>query len=274
MAVKTKTKVRDSMKTLELREVDRKRYEDWMASRNKNVLYRSFIRVGSTLSIGRKHRFWCDKQNRIVELLSDGEYRAYKYLIWLPGVVAVEEQFALNPQTTFEIAKTHKVIHPYDYKRHIHHIMTTDFLVTTADSDGVCTQQAYSYKPYFNENTLSRTLQKLAIEAAYWRLRDVTCPVLTAAHISNEWIKTLSFCELHYDSSLELNRLLDFSMELLSLHQQDPWAPLRGHLKCLASLLSKSYGEVERLFKNSVLRGFVPVSQQERMRLNESLTLA
>tara|TARA_B100000519_G_C14260982_1_gene447976 strand:+ start:19049 stop:19882 length:834 start_codon:yes stop_codon:yes gene_type:complete len=271
MAGKVRNKKFDPMSGLLLKEQDRKRYEGWLADRKANKPYSSFVRVGSMMSFGRKHRFWCDKQQRIVELLSDTELRAYKYLIWQPNVVAIEEQYALNPAVTFEIAKSEKIVHPYNYKQHVHHVMTTDLLATTIDEDGVCSKHAYSVKPYFNEKNNSRTGQKLRLETLYWHKYNVPYSVLTNSYISKEWFLTLSFCELHYDQNIELDRLSDFSQQLLSIYQRDPWAPLRELLKRAASLLQTQYAVVECLFKNAVLRGYLPLSHDVRVRLNEAL---
>lgn len=273
MAAATKSRVRNPMDTLELREVDRKRYEQWVASSTSKDLYRSFVRVGSTQSMGRKHRFWCDKQQRIVELMSDGELRAYKHLIWRPDVVAVEEQYALNPMTTFKIAKELGVVHPYSYKQHVHHIMSTDFLVTTVNKDGVCVRHAYPFKPQFDPLQPSRVSQKLTIETQYWALRNVPCSILTNDAISKEWFLTLLFCELHYDKELQIHHLSDFSQKLLTLYKQDPWVSLRVLLKKAAAVLKTHYFDAERLFKNAVLRGLLPLSKEKRVRLNESLLL-
>jgi len=264
-------KSRHPMSELLLKEQDRKRYEDWLADRKQNRPYESFVRVGSMMSMGRKHRFWCDKQQRIVELLSDAELRAYKYLIWRPDVIAIDEQYALNPVVTFDIAKTEKIAHPYNYKQHVHHVMTTDLLATTVDEDGVCTKHAYSVKPYYDEKKQSRTGQKLRLETLYWHKFDIACSVLTNSYISKEWFLTLSFCELHYDQNIELDRLSDFSEQLLNIHKKEPWAPLRELLKRAALLLQTHYAVVERLFKNAVLRGFLPLSREVRVRLNEAL---
>ncbi|MCW8107128.1 TnsA endonuclease N-terminal domain-containing protein [Alteromonas ponticola] len=272
MAAIPKSRVRNPMDKLELREVDRKRYEEWAANSESNDLYRSFVRVGSTMSLGRKHRFWCDKQQRIVELMSDGELRAYKYLIWQPNVVSIKEQYALNPVTTFNIAKRRKVMHPYSYKQRVHHIMSTDFLVTSVNEDGVCVQHAYPYK-ISEPSRPSRTAQKLDIEAEFWALRNVPSTLLTDNQISKEWFLTLLFCELHYDNQLQFSHLSDFSHKLLGLYQQNPWLSLRDLLKKAAASMKTHYFDAERLFKNAVLQGLLPLSQQKRVRLNEALLL-
>jgi hypothetical protein len=273
MAAKTKIKVRDPMAQLELREVDRKRYQEWAEARGRNETYQPFIRARSTHSLGRKHYFFCPILKRHVRLLSDGELLAYKYLIWQPRVINIEEQYALNPITTFDIATEMKVVHPYSYKLHIHHVMSTDFLVTSLNEQGIPIKIAYSYKPKFDPYIPSRTHQKLAIEGRCWSFSNIKYRVLTSKHITKSWYMTLRFCELHYDENLPLKSLMQFSQELEFVHKQQPWQPLRSLLLRLSKMLTFSLRDSERYFKNAVLSGFISPDRNLPVLLNKPLVL-
>lgn len=274
MANKTKKLKYDPRAKLLLRDVDAKRYRDWAVNKNSFLEYQSFINVSSTHSMGRKHRLWCEKQTRIVELMSDGEHNAYRHLLWNPNVIAVQEQYALNPTATFRIATEEvKCIHPYCYKRHIHHIMSTDFLVTSIQADGTLVKHAYSYKPKFDKNKPSRTKEKLDIEAVYWDEQKIPYTVLTDEKLSKNWIYTLGYCQLHYDPSLETDVLAGFAEQILIQHQYRPRTPLRNLISRTANLINQSQHVAEKLFKNSVLHGLVPLDPDHRVRLNEALIL-
>lgn len=273
MAKKSKALKYDAKAELLLRQVDAKRYQDWAKNKDSFQDYQSFINVSSTHSMGRKHRLWCEKQCRIVDLMSDGEYRTYKHLIWSTNVVAVQEQFALNPTTTFKVASELGYVHPYSYKLHVHHIMSTDFIVTTVKPDGTMVKHAYSYKPKFDPNKASRTKQKLKIESEYWAQQSVPFTVLTEDDVVKDWIHTLGFCELHYDPSLPTEQLALFTNSLITLHEIEPWKPLRKLLSQTAGLFNITQQIAERLFKNAVLRGFLMLDMNRRVKLNEAITL-
>jgi hypothetical protein len=273
MAKKSKTLKYNPKAELLLRDVDAKRFRDWGIKKDSFQDYHSFINVSSTQSMGRKHRFWCEKQKRIVELMSDGEYNAYQFLIWKPNVIAVQEQYALNPAITFEIATELKYVHPYSYKFHIHHIMSTDFLVSSEKPDGTIIKHAYPYKPKFEPAKPSRTKQKLEIESQFWAQQNIPCSVLTEKDVSKNWTYTLGFCQLHYDPSLKTEDLTLFTATLIKAHKVQPWMPLRKLIMHTASMINESQHVAERLFKNSVLRGLLSLDPKHRVRLNEALML-
>lgn len=273
MAAKTKFKVRDPMAKLYLREVDAERYAKWAAARDRNETYEPFIRASSTHSLGRKHYFLCPVLKRIVKLLSDGELLAYKHLIWQPGVINIEEQYALNPSRTFDIATEMNVVHPYSYKQHIHHIMTSDFRVTSLNEEGVPVKHTYAYKPRFDPEKPSRTRQKLEIERYYSASENIGYRVLTSENVTKAWYMTLRFCEMHYDENLSLDGLAEFSQVLTQTHLKQPWQPLRQLLTRIAAVFSFSLRKSERHFKNAVLKRFICPDHNIPVRLNKPLLL-
>lgn len=264
-----------------LREEDRKRYIKWRDNLYSNKPYESFIRSNSTHSLGRKHRLFCKKQNRLVTLLSDGELLAYKHLIWLPNVFSVEEQYALNPSATFNISKQLNIVHPYDFKQAIHHIMTTDFLVTSFNESGELYKTAYSFKPLFDDNKKSRTYKKLQIEQSYWAREKVPYRVITRSDFglnddceSKAWLASLLFCEIHYDNSIDEKALQMFAQNLVKQHQLEPWSPLRNILKSLSKKYRYTQIESEIFFKNAILKGLLRIQKTKRIHFNETLRLA
>lgn len=270
MADKTRENPREK---LLITEADSTRYRHWAAARERRETYEPFIRVRSTPSLGRKHYFFCPVLKRHVKLLSDGELLAYKHLIWQPGVINIEEQYALNPSRTFEIATEDGVLHPYSYKLNIHHIMTTDFLVTSLNDEGIPVKHAYSFKPKFDPDKPSRTRQKLELERKYFKQEDIGYRILTTEHVTKAWFMTLRFCELHYDESIPLKYLSEFAGELETVHLQNPWQPLRMLLSRVSKLLSVSLRSSECYFKNSVLGGYLRPSKTSQVKLHKPLLL-
>lgn len=275
-----KTKKHSPKGQLWLRDVDRKKFIKWKETTSSHKPYESFIRTQSTHSLGRKHQLFCKKQNRLVALLSDGELLAYKHLIWTQNVFSVEEQYALNPVETFNIAKQLDIVHPYDFKKAIHHVMTTDFLVTSFNDDGELYRTAYSYKPVFDGKKTSRTYKKLQIEQAFWARKKIPYRVITRCDFglneekdSKAWLASLLFCEIHYDSAIDENALQLFTHNLIMQHQLEPWSPLRNILKSLSNKYRYTQIEAEIFFKNAVLKGFLKIQRAKRIRLNEALNL-
>lgn len=272
------TKVRkhkqfDPKAKLLITEADAERYANWAEARNRNETYEPFIRVCSTHSLGRKHSFFCPVLKRTVKLLSDGELLAYKHLIWQPGVINIEEQYALNPTRTFEIATKKGVVHPYSYKQHIHHVMTSDFRVTSFNHEGVPVKHTYAYKPNFDPNKPSRTRQKLEIERCYSAAENIGYRVLTSENVTKAWYMTLRFCEMHYDESLSLQDLEEFSQVLIRAHINQPWQPLRQLLTRIAAVFSYSLRKSERHFKNAVLKRLICPDHNTPIQLNKPLRL-
>lgn len=273
MTKMTKQKQFDPKAKLLITEADAERYLKWAEARNRNETYEPFIRACSTHSLGRKHYFFCPVLKRTVKLLSDGELMAYKYLIWQPGVINIEEQYALNPSRTFDIATEMNVVHPYSYKQHIHHVMTSDFRVTSLNEEGVPVKYTYAYKPKFIPDKPSRTSQKLEIERRYSGLEKIGYRVLTSENVTKAWYMTLRFCELHYDENLPLNKLIEFSQALTCTHLNQPWQPLRQLLTRIAAVFSFSLRKSERYFKNAVLKGFICPDHNTPVQLNKPLLL-
>ncbi len=123
---------------------------DW----KKNILAKGkhipYLTVRDVNKVGRRHWIYCPRQKRDVHLLSDGEFRAYKILLWQPNVISVEEQYALDIDETLDIAVGANMIHPRDWKTNIAHVMSTDFVVTQRLSNNSIQRIAYTFK-YWNQ---------------------------------------------------------------------------------------------------------------------------
>ena len=61
------------------------KYKQWTDD-IANGTYRSYLTVRDVNKIGRRHWMFCDKQNREVHLLSDGERRMYMELLYKPSL--------------------------------------------------------------------------------------------------------------------------------------------------------------------------------------------
>ena len=116
-----------------------KKYKQWTDD-IANGTYRSYLTVRDVNKVGRRHWMFCDKQNREVHLLSDGERRMYMELLYKPSTVAVFEQYALDLDETLDIAVELNIMHPRNWKTYEAYVMSTDFLVESLSADDSTTQ--------------------------------------------------------------------------------------------------------------------------------------
>ena len=76
----------------------------WNAEIERLGDHHPWVTVRQVNKVGRRHLHKCQKQKRIVHLLSDREKRAYKILVWRPDTLKIEEQYPLDINETLRIA--------------------------------------------------------------------------------------------------------------------------------------------------------------------------
>lgn len=123
----------------------------WNAEIVRLGTHHPWVTVKQVNKVGRRHLHKCQKQKRIVHLLSDGEKRAYKILVWRPDTLKIEEQYPLDINETLDIANELGYLHSGDYKTNKAHVMSTDFFTEHVIFDGgEITNRAYNFK-YWNQ---------------------------------------------------------------------------------------------------------------------------
>tara|TARA_Y100000588_G_scaffold79563_1_gene83197 strand:- start:1845 stop:3077 length:1233 start_codon:yes stop_codon:yes gene_type:complete len=183
--------------------------------------YRPYLTVRAVNQIGRRHWIYCNVQRRQAHLLSDGEKRMYKKLIYTPGTLRVFEQYALNLDESLDIAVAANLIHPRNWETCEAYVMRTDFLVQSRDPENPSRiiTTAYSFK-YASQifvvdeegNILetdtdepnsqpkpvrknARSWQKFEIEKRYWESRNVNYRIVTDLDATKEEVWNIEFCE-------------------------------------------------------------------------------
>ena len=104
-----------------------KSIDKWNAELEKRRHHHPWVTVKDVNKVGRRHLHRCPKQKREIHLLSDGEKRAYKVLVWRPDTLLVKEQVPLDLNETLDIANELGFLHSGDYKTKAAHVMSTDF---------------------------------------------------------------------------------------------------------------------------------------------------
>lgn len=225
---------------------------------------------------------FCQTQKREVHLLSDGELRAYRILLSLPETVAVMEQYALDIDETLLIANDLGFVHPRNYKTFEATVMTTDFLVRTAEGHkpSYC---AYTYK-YSNQifedrecdivsKKAWRTWQKFKIEEAYWSRRGIEYRIITEKHATKEHHWNLEFCSSARDLVVDPKQILLFTEVFKSHWISNEMRSLQELCELVANDLKMPLGESKRLFKYAVIHGLLPIIHNAHLRFFRPVSL-
>ena len=151
--------------------------------------YKPFIYTRDVSSLGRSHRVFGHKCQRMHHLLSDLELAVFFTLDWSEKVLDIREQFPLSVEHTVQIAKDLEIRHA-QYKS-VSQVLSSDFLVdlNTPQRQLIAFQVKYS-QDLSNPNVIER----LMLEKAYWDKKGVHWAVITekevskAAFINIQWL--------------------------------------------------------------------------------------
>lgn len=261
--------------------------------------YRPYLTVKAVNQQGRRHWIFCKVQNRQAHLLSDGELRMYKKLIWARGTKRVFEQYALDLNETLDIAVAGNLIHPRNWETLEAYVMTTDFLVQHQDlnNPGRIYTTAYSFKYASQiyvvdeegielEGSLkgeegkalqrknARTWQKFAIEREYWRRRGINYRIVTELDATKDEFNNIRFCEPAGFMKFEDELVRTFVFTFCHVWQQYFMKPLEFLLLLTRQQLSCSEEQIIQLFQYSVIKHFLPLKHSSTLQFHRPVELA
>lgn len=250
---------------------------DWKKSILAKGKHIPYLTVRDVNKVGRRHWVYCPRQKRDVHLLSDGEFRAYKILLWQPNVISVKEQYALDIDETLDIAVGANMIHPRDWKTNIAHVMSTDFVVTQRLSNNSIQRIAYTFK-YWNQlyarnedgeikQINPRTWEKFAIEREYWRVRGVDYRVITELDTTKVRAWNIEYFELAHDLNAGKAELTEFGQAFIESWSKEPRHELQEHFKAVQGLTKNTYQRVQSLFQYSGLHHLLPINTENYIRV-------
>lgn len=156
----------------------------------EGAAYRPWLTIRDFSSRGVSHRPK-GRNGREYHLMSTLEYHCFLLLQWSDLVADVREQFPLHDlEETLAIAAELGAAHPKQSRRvggvivRREEPMTTDFLVTLADTPHAPPQIAVSVKPLSDITDapaaqIDRLLEKAEIERLYWQRRGVEFRLVT-----------------------------------------------------------------------------------------------
>lgn len=242
--------------------------------------YKPWLQARDVPSKGKTTRLrgWRTGRRRVT-LLSQLELNHFYNVEWDPTVVDYREQFPLEmdgPGGTLDIAKSLGYRHPA--KGSVPIRMTTDLLLTHADN----TESARAVKPLVavtaglgSARKAARVMQKLELEAAYWKVRDVPWLLITERAIDLTLAANVQTVHKHYwlEDWPETAAVVDQVNDWLSPHVQAMKRPLRElALECdLALGLPPGHSQV--VAYHLIARRRWPVNFAVPYRLGMVLTL-
>jgi hypothetical protein len=163
--------------------------------RGEGAAYKPWLTVFDVPSMGRVHRVTGLTTGRVHHLLSDGEYRYLLQCDWQPGITDVREQFPMDREVTYRIARALRIRHPMN-KDGTPYVMTTDFVLSVGD-ESAHHLLARTYKPsYALDNR--RVLEKLEIERRYWQHHGVDWAIVTEQDVDQQLVRNIQVVRNFY----------------------------------------------------------------------------
>jgi hypothetical protein len=158
--------------------------------------YKPWLTIQDVPSIGVETRGKGWKTNRIHQFLSKLERDYYYVLEWNNSVTDIREQYPLTREDTLCLAEDKGIKHPTDPKTQIPIVMTTDFLITVSNSEGI-KHVARTIKPS-KELENERTIEKFEIERAFWEERGIDWGIITEKEIPKDMVENVEWLHLSY----------------------------------------------------------------------------
>ena len=152
--------------------------------------YRPWLQVQDVSSMGRSHRPFGIKTQRVHHLLSDGEWKSFLRLEGDPRVIDIWEQFPMDRLETFRLAQKLGIKHPVTLDG-TPYVMTLDFVVTVLLSQGP-RLVPYTFK-YSPELLPARDQELMTITRAFCEARGMELQLIDQRFFDEPFV-------LNYDS--------------------------------------------------------------------------
>jgi hypothetical protein len=181
-----------------------KKIEKWInegRGQGEGVNYKPWLTIQDVPSKGVVSREKGWKSRRIHHLMSQLEYKYFLTLEWSDSVIDIREQYPLLPiERTLEIAEFLGIKHPTDPTTQEPIVMTTDFMITVKDSDGIEKVKARTIKPV--SQLKKREIEKFAIEQMFYKEQNIDWAIVTDKDIPEAFIENMEFIykEKHLDN--------------------------------------------------------------------------
>ena len=177
--------------------------------------YKPWITIHDLASKGVVSRVLGLKTGRVHHLLSRNETAYFFILDSSDRVIDIREQFPLlGVDETVRIAEKAGIRHPRDPKSLYPYVLTSDFVITTAN--GTCVRSVKEAR----ELSDPRVREKLEIERRYWAERDADWKIVTEDAIdfqkarNLEWLRKGTYLKRMLPDGLEEGEVLSHFLDL------------------------------------------------------------
>lgn len=177
------------------------KFEKWIKEGRGSGIgseYKPWLKIQDVSSLGRSTRLKGIITNRQHEFLSDLERNYFYITEFSDYVIDIREQFPLLPlEETIVIANELGIKHPTDPKTGEPIVMTTVFLLTINNGQGVI-EVAHTIKMK-DELLKENVLKKFEIEREYWLRKDIDWGIVTEGEIHKTMARNISYIHDYYD---------------------------------------------------------------------------
>lgn len=259
-----------------------KSIDKWNAELDRRGHHHPWVTVKDVNKVGRRHLHRCPKQKREIHLLSDGEKRAYKVLVWRPDTLLVKEQVPLDLNETLDIANELGFLHSGDYKTKAAHVMSTDFYTEHAVFDtGEIVYRAYNFK-YWDQlwkiapngklqKKHYRVWQKIEIEKIYWKRRGVKLFLISEREATKLICWNLDWFATEANANVSDSEKLEFSQAFYDSWYANKFLNCADHIINAGNELSLDFQRSQTVFKQAALHRILKLDLTQRIFLREPL---
>lgn len=177
--------------------------------------YKPWLTVRDVASEGRSHRVFGHITQRTHHLLSDLELATFLLLQWRSTTTDIREQFPLDREVTRKISEQLGLHHPSHQS--IDQYMTSDFVVDSLEKDKLRFAIQVKASEAFDD---PRTIEKLEIERAYWREKEIPFFWVTENQIPMTVFENINLLYNHVDDEPDQDELF-IQLEVFGKHLRE-----------------------------------------------------
>lgn len=222
--------------------------------------YVPWIKTYEFSSRGRVTRLYGIKTDRIHQLHSDNQYRAFLMFESSTKVTDIRESFPLlDLMEVIDDKEDLRLDKFTDKKTKEPYVLTTNFMLTVRDANG---EERYAARAIKNTTELKRkiTFEKLEIEKRYWQKKGVEWKVITNKQLPRQLAKNIEWVRetLLEGSDGEFDKK-QLSLSLLKFLLENGVLPLKEVLRLFDKTEGVQKGTALFLFRYLIARKEISV---------------
>lgn len=233
--------------------------------------YKGWINTYEFSSRGRATRLFGIKTNRIHQLHSDNQYRAFLIFEFNSKVTDIRESFPLlDIQEVIDNKDDLRFDKFTDKETKEPYVFTTNFLLTVNQPDG---SEEYLARSIKNTSELNRkiTFEKLEIERRYWMAKGIDWKILTNKQLPRQLAKNIEWVR---ETLLESEDDVDKEKQSLSLYRvilENDELPVKQVLQLFENIEGLQRGTGLYLFRYLIAKKDIQVDMTRIIDLNFSM---